>query len=183
MRGTIVNVVAVLVGSGIGLAVGDRLPERLQRIITTGLGLSVLLIGGQMALKVENMLVVIASMVLGGVIGELLGIEAGLERAGEWLKTRTRSGSGTFVTGYVPLASAAVVMALAAYALFLRQPVIGVLASWDAFSLQTFRDAGAHVQDEVSDVGGRKLIASVKDADGNITGLVQMPDRRGGRGS
>jgi len=101
VRGTIVNVIAVLVGSGIGLAVGDRLPERLQRIITTGLGLSVLLIGGQMALKVENMLVVIASMVLGGVIGELLGIEAGLERAGEWLKTRTRSGSGTFVTGYV----------------------------------------------------------------------------------
>ncbi len=101
MRGTMVNVVAVLIGSGIGLAVGDRLPERLQRIITTGLGLSTLLIGMQMALKVQNMLVVIASMVLGGVIGELLGIEAGLERAGEWLKTRTRSGSGTFVTGYV----------------------------------------------------------------------------------
>ena len=101
MRGTIVNVVAVLIGSGIGLAVGDRLPERLQRIITTGLGLSTLLIGVQMALKVENMLVVIASMVLGGAIGELLGIEAGLERAGEWLKTRTHSGSGTFVTGYV----------------------------------------------------------------------------------
>jgi uncharacterized membrane protein YqgA involved in biofilm formation len=101
VRGTIVNVVAVLIGSGIGLAVGDRLPERLQRIITTGLGLSTLLIGVQMALKVENMLVVIASMVLGGAIGELLGIEAGLERAGEWLKTRTHSGSGTFVTGYV----------------------------------------------------------------------------------
>jgi uncharacterized membrane protein YqgA involved in biofilm formation len=101
VRGTIVNVVAVLVGSGIGLAVGDRLSERLQRIITTGLGLSVLLIGGQMALQVQNMLVVIASMVLGGVIGELLGIEAGLERAGEWLKARARSSSGTFVTGYV----------------------------------------------------------------------------------
>lgn len=42
-------------------------------------------------------------------------------------------------------------------------------------TLQTFRDAGAQVQDEVSDVGGGKLIASVKDADGNITGLVQMP--------
>lgn len=101
MRGTIVNVVAVLVGSGIGLAVGNRLPERLQRIITAGLGLSVLLIGVQMALKVQNMLVVIASMVLGGVIGEVLEIEAGLERAGEWLKARARTGSGTFVTGYV----------------------------------------------------------------------------------
>lgn len=96
-----VNVVAVLVGSGIGLAVGNRLPERLQRIITTGLGLSTLLIGMQMALKVQNMLVLIASMVIGGLVGELLGIEAGLERAGEWLKTRARSSSGTFVTGYV----------------------------------------------------------------------------------
>lgn len=101
MRGTIVNVAAVLVGSGIGLAVGDRLPDRLQRIITTGLGLSTLLIGVQMALKVQNMPVVIASMVMGGVVGELLGIEAGLEQAGEWLKGRARSGSGTFVTGYV----------------------------------------------------------------------------------
>ncbi len=101
VRGTLVNVVAVLVGSGIGLAVGDRLSERLQRIITTGLGLSTLLIGVQMALKVQNVLVVIASMVIGGVAGELLGIEAGLEHAGEWLKARARSGSGTFVTGYV----------------------------------------------------------------------------------
>ena len=42
MRGIIVNVVAVLVGSRIGLAIGNRLSERFQRIITTGLGLSTL---------------------------------------------------------------------------------------------------------------------------------------------
>ncbi len=101
MRGTIVNVIAVLVGSGIGLLVGNRLPDRLQRIITTGLGLATLLIGVQMALKVQNVLVVIASMVIGGIVGEVLGIEAGLERAGEWLKARARSASGTFVTGFV----------------------------------------------------------------------------------
>ncbi len=95
------NVAAVLLGSGIGLAVGKRLPERLQRIITTGLGLSTLLIGMQMGLKVQNMLVLIASLVIGGVVGELLGIEAGLERAGEWLKSRARSSSGTFVAGFV----------------------------------------------------------------------------------
>ncbi len=101
MRGTLVNVMAVLVGSGIGLAIGNRLSERLQRIITTGLGLSSLLIGMQMALKVQNVLVVIASMVIGGVAGELMGIEAGLDRAGEWLKARARSASGTFDAGYV----------------------------------------------------------------------------------
>lgn len=95
------NVAAVLVGSGIGLAIGNRLSDRLQRIITTGLGLSTLLIGVQMALRVGSVLVVIASMVIGGVVGELLEIEGALERAGEWLRGRARSGSGTFVTGYV----------------------------------------------------------------------------------
>jgi uncharacterized protein len=101
VRGTLVNVVAVLVGSGIGLALGNRLSQRLREIMTTGLGLSTLLIGMQMALKVQNPLVVIASMVIGGVVGELLGIEEALERAGEWLRSRARSRSGTFVTGYV----------------------------------------------------------------------------------
>jgi len=42
-------------------------------------------------------------------------------------------------------------------------------------SLQALLDAGAHVQQEVKDVGGGKLIAWVKDADGNIIGLLQLP--------
>ena len=42
-------------------------------------------------------------------------------------------------------------------------------------SLQSLLDAGAQVQQEVRDVGGGKLIASVRDADGNVTGLVQSP--------
>ena len=42
-------------------------------------------------------------------------------------------------------------------------------------SLQALVDAGAHVQQEVRDVGGGKLIASVKDADSNIIGLLQFP--------
>jgi predicted enzyme related to lactoylglutathione lyase len=42
-------------------------------------------------------------------------------------------------------------------------------------SLQVLLDAGARVQQGVKDVGGGKLIASVKDADGNVTGLIQSP--------
>ncbi len=42
-------------------------------------------------------------------------------------------------------------------------------------SLQLLLDAGAQTQQEVLDVGGGKLIASVKDADGNIIGLLQLP--------
>jgi len=101
VRGTLVNAAAVILGSGIGLWAGNRLPERMQRIITAGLGLSTLLIGMQMALKAQNLLVVIASMVVGGVVGEALDIEAALEWVGEWLKSFARSGATTFVTGYV----------------------------------------------------------------------------------
>jgi uncharacterized protein len=101
VRGTIVNATAILIGSGIGLAAGRRLPERFQRIMTAGLGLSTLLIGTQMALKTQNVLLVIASMVLGGLAGEWLDIEGALDRIAERLKTWARSGSGTFVTGYV----------------------------------------------------------------------------------
>lgn len=42
-------------------------------------------------------------------------------------------------------------------------------------SLQLLMEAGAQIQQEISDVGGGKLIAWVKDADGNITGLIQLP--------
>ena len=42
-------------------------------------------------------------------------------------------------------------------------------------SLQLLLDAGAQVEQQVKDVGGEKLIASVKDADGNIVGLIQSP--------
>jgi len=101
MRGTLVNTAAILLGSGIGVAAGARLPERQQRIITAGLGLATLLIGVQMALKTESILGVIASLVLGGLLGEWLDLEALLERAGEQLKSWARSASGSFVTGYV----------------------------------------------------------------------------------
>ena len=101
VRGTVVNAAAILIGSGIGLAAGTRLPERFQRIITTSLGLATLLIGVQMALRVENVLVVIASMVVGGLMGEWLDIEGMLDWVGGQLKSWAHSGSGTFVTGYV----------------------------------------------------------------------------------
>ncbi len=66
-----------------------------------GLGLSVILIGVSMAIETKNVLIVAGSMVLGGVVGEAMDIEAALDRFGEWLKKKTKSGSGTFVTGFV----------------------------------------------------------------------------------
>ncbi len=101
MRGTLVNVVAVLLGSGLGLLIGNRLPEKIKKVITTGLGLSVILIGMQMAFKTNNVLIIIGSLVFGGILGELLQIEEALEALGERLKAGLRFQSGGFVEGFV----------------------------------------------------------------------------------
>ncbi len=101
MTGTLINSGAILTGSLIGLAAGKHLPERLKTTAMQGLGLSVILIGLQMALSGKEPLTAIGCLLAGAVTGEFLRIEQGVERVGEWLKTRTGSSSRTFVQGFV----------------------------------------------------------------------------------
>ena len=101
MKGTLVNTGTVILGSLIGLAVGSRLPEKVKQIVMNGLGLCTLLIGFKMAFKGEQILLIIGSLVLGGIIGEFLNIEGWLERLGEIIKKRIKSESGNFVVGFV----------------------------------------------------------------------------------
>src|SRR3972149_2203720 len=101
MKGTLVNTGRVILGSLIGLAGGSRLPEKVKQIVMNGLGLCTLLIGFKMAFKGEQILLIIGSLVLGGIIGEFLNIEGWLERLGEKIKKRVKSESGNFVVGFV----------------------------------------------------------------------------------
>jgi hypothetical protein len=101
VKGTFVNVAAVLAGGGLGLLIGGRLSERMRGIITDGLGLATLVIGMRLAWKTENVLIVIGSLVAGGIIGEWLDIEGRLEALGNWLKARVRSGEKRFVPGFL----------------------------------------------------------------------------------
>jgi uncharacterized membrane protein YqgA involved in biofilm formation len=101
MTGTLVNTATVIVGSSIGLLIGARFPERINSIVMHALGLSTLLIGFQMAFKTESILLVIGSLALGGIIGELIKLEEGLEALGEFIKRKVKSKSGDFVLGFV----------------------------------------------------------------------------------
>jgi hypothetical protein len=101
MTGTLVNTGAVVVGSLLGVVIGKRLPDRIKTIVMQALGLSVILIGLQMALSGTRPLLVIGSLLLGAVTGELLDIEGRIAAMGEWLKRRFRSESPTFVQGFV----------------------------------------------------------------------------------
>ena len=116
--GTITNVVAVLIGSGLGMLIGHRLPARVRSIVTTALGLVTLLIAADAAADVAApqlvdalgtsapTLVVLGSLVLGGIVGSLLKLEARLERFGGWIQARmSPSGAGEtrerFIEGFV----------------------------------------------------------------------------------
>ncbi|HPL64095.1 MAG TPA: DUF554 domain-containing protein [Syntrophales bacterium] len=101
MKGTLVNSGSIIVGSLIGLSVGSRIPERFKKILMQTLGLAVIVIGLQMALSGREILPVVGCLLLGSLTGELLKIEDRVERLGGWLKARFRSGSSTFVEGFV----------------------------------------------------------------------------------
>lgn len=98
--GTLVNIATVLVGTVIGVLVGHRLRQRTRDVVTDALGLVTLLIAASAAMAVDDpvwaaevgssapMLIVLGSLVVGGMIGSALGIEDGLERFGGWLQHR-----------------------------------------------------------------------------------------------
>lgn len=100
IEGTLVNIAAVLGGTGIGVLFGKRLPDPIRATLLAGLGLAVALVGLQLALQSRQLLVVIGSLVLGGLLGELLGIEARLTALGETLQGRF-SGAGRIGEAFV----------------------------------------------------------------------------------
>ncbi len=88
MTGTFLNVAAVLLGTAIGVTLGRRLPAGLQRQVLAGLGLVTAVIGVDLALgwRDTNALYVLGAVLLGGLIGEAIGIEARLARLGDRLQ-------------------------------------------------------------------------------------------------
>lgn len=88
MTGTILNIVTVLVGGGLGIFFGARLPERMRATVVAGLGLFTAAIGLQMFTKTGNALIVLGSLLIGGLLGEWWRIEDRLKDLGAWLEAR-----------------------------------------------------------------------------------------------
>jgi uncharacterized membrane protein YqgA involved in biofilm formation len=90
LLGTLVNTAAILVGSLIGLVL-PRIPDRMRDTVMSGMGLVVMLIGLSMGLSdMADVLLIIVSMVLGGVLGEWCNIDGALERLGRRVEDRFR---------------------------------------------------------------------------------------------
>jgi uncharacterized membrane protein YqgA involved in biofilm formation len=116
--GTLVNVATVVIGAGAGLIIGHRLSVSTRNTITASLGLVTLLIAATSAMEVANrdlvdavgtsapILIVLGSLVVGAIIGEMLRIEQRIESVGGWLQSRLSRGDvgdgrEQFITGFV----------------------------------------------------------------------------------
>ncbi len=101
MLGTIVNTGTVVGGALIGVLIHSRMPERITKTTFQGIGLFTLYIGFTMAMKTQNVLVMVFSIVLGAISGELLNLEARMEKVSEWGKRKVGSKNDKFTEGFV----------------------------------------------------------------------------------
>lgn len=101
--GTFIDMAAIVAGSLIGLVLQQAFPENINDIIFQGIGLTVLLIGIMMGLKFPQkyLLVLVFSMILGGVVGELLHIDLFFDNLGDNIKAALNIESASFTEGMI----------------------------------------------------------------------------------
>ncbi|MDA3732975.1 DUF554 domain-containing protein [Niameybacter massiliensis] len=95
MLGTIVNVLLILVGSILGILLKRGIEKRYEDLIMSALGLVTAVIGITFAIKSQNMLIVVVSLVIGALIGEWIDIDSKLNKVGDWLKDKVKGKGGT----------------------------------------------------------------------------------------
>ncbi|MFH1136430.1 MAG: DUF554 domain-containing protein [Pseudomonadota bacterium] len=99
--GSMINAGAIIAGGLAGLIIGGKLPSNIRTIVFQGIGLAVLVIGLDMALKFERPLITIFSLIIGGIIGESIHLDDFLNSLGDRLKKRLKSKNELFTDGFV----------------------------------------------------------------------------------
>lgn len=101
MIGTLVNILAIIAGSSIGLMLNKSLPNRYIKTFFQVIGLFTIYLGISMALQTTHVLHMVMALISGALIGEMISIQANVEKLGNWLKTKFRSGDEKFTEGLV----------------------------------------------------------------------------------
>lgn len=101
MLGTIINFLAIVGGSIIGLFLNGGIPERISNTVMNGISLCILFIGISGAFKVDNMLIVIISISIGAVIGEFFNLDEKLKKLGDWLERKFKNNKNKISEGFV----------------------------------------------------------------------------------
>ena len=111
--GTIVNALAIIAGAVVGMLIKSGLPKRFKDLIMQAIGLAVIIIGlsgtlqgiffldDQGQLGSSHIMLMIFSLVVGGLLGELLEIEKKLEQMGSWVQHKLAAKEGNFAQGFI----------------------------------------------------------------------------------
>ena len=101
--GTLISTATVLIGGTVGIAMGDKIPDRVRTIVVQVIGMVTIGLGLSDLLKTHNMVFPLLGMVFGAVIGEVLRIEDRLVGIGELIRTRfaKKQDPGPFISGFV----------------------------------------------------------------------------------
>jgi len=104
MIGTLINCAAIIAGSLVGLLLRRGMKDSISKTVMQGVGMSVILIGVTGAIETQNTLLVILSMVIGGVLGAWIDIDSRMNRLGAWAQRKLTKGddaNNTFAKGFV----------------------------------------------------------------------------------
>ena len=104
MIGTLINCAAIILGSAFGLLLRRGMKDSISKTVMQGVGMSVILIGVTGAIETQNTLLVILSMVIGGVTGAWIDIDSRMNRLGAWAQKKLTRGddeNNTFAKGFV----------------------------------------------------------------------------------
>jgi len=101
MLGTIVNSLAIIAGSLVGLIFKNAIPERLSDSLLKASALAVISVGIKLGLQGENLSLMIISVILGTFIGELLNIEDKLDNLGAWVESKMKNKGSNITQGFV----------------------------------------------------------------------------------
>ncbi len=101
--GTVINVITVIIGSLLGLVLQSRFPDSLKKLLLQGIGLITILMGIQMGLKTDNILIPMGGILLGGIAGYLLKLDFRLDSLGGKIGERFSKNSvdSRFSEGFV----------------------------------------------------------------------------------
>ncbi|BBE30409.1 membrane protein [Tepiditoga spiralis] len=95
----IVNTFAIIIGGSLGLLIGNKLKDNYRNILFQAIGLTTIAIGMKMAFKANDLLVVLGSLALGGLLGEFWNIEGGIGKIAN--KLENSKGETPFVKGFI----------------------------------------------------------------------------------
>jgi uncharacterized membrane protein YqgA involved in biofilm formation len=102
MIGTLINTATVIVGSTLGTFLRVHFPDRVRQMVMWGMGLTSLVIGLQMSFTTKNILVVLGSLLTGGIVGELVRLHEGLNRLGDILQAKLTAEKDSMISkGFV----------------------------------------------------------------------------------